>query len=136
MCYPLWMDFEQAKAVVQRFNDFINAQDIEGLSRAMTEDHVFIDAANSQVSGKQACLRAWRGFFAAFPDYRNHFAQFVAREELVAVAGRSSCSDRRLDGPALWTARVRGNCVMEWRVLEDNASNRRSLGLSGNMGRV
>jgi ketosteroid isomerase-like protein len=123
------MDFEHGKAVVSRFNDCINAGDIEGLSRAMTDDHVFIDAAEKRVSGKPACLRAWQDFFAAFPDYRNHFAQFVAREGLVVVAGRSSCSDQRLDGPALWTARVRGDRVSEWRVLEDNVSNRYSLSL-------
>jgi ketosteroid isomerase-like protein len=123
------MDFEHGKAVVLRFNDCINARDIEGLSRAMTDDHVFIDAADNRISGKPDCLRAWQGFFAAFPDYRNHLTQFVAREGLVVVIGRSSCSDRRLDGPALWTARVRGDRVSEWRVLEDNASNRHSLGL-------
>jgi ketosteroid isomerase-like protein len=123
------MDFEHGKAVVSRFNDCINAQDIEGLSRAMTDDHVFIDAADKRVSGKPDCLRAWQDFFAAFPDYRNHFAQFVAREGLVVVIGRSSCSDQRLDGPALWTARLRDDRVSEWRVLEDNASNRHSLGL-------
>jgi ketosteroid isomerase-like protein len=123
------MDFEHGKAVVSRFNDCINAQDIEGLSRAMTDDHVFIDAADKRVSGKPDCLRAWQDFFAAFPDYRNHFAQFVAREGLVVVIGRSSCSDQRLDGPALWTASLRDDRVSEWRVLEDNASNRYSLGL-------
>jgi ketosteroid isomerase-like protein len=93
------MDFEHGKAVVSRFNDCVNAGDIEGLSRAMTDDHVFIDAADKRVSGKPACLRAWQDFFATFPDYRNDFAQFVAREGLVVVIGRSSCSDRRLDGP-------------------------------------
>jgi ketosteroid isomerase-like protein len=38
------MDFEQGKAAVLRFNDRINAGDLEGLSQAMTDDHVFIDA--------------------------------------------------------------------------------------------
>ena len=123
------MDFEHGKAVVLRFNDCINARDIEGLSRIMTDDHVFIDASDNRLSGKPGCLRAWQGFFAAFPDYRNHFAQFAAKRELIVVAGRSSCSDHRLDGPALWAARVRGDRVSEWRVLEDSASNRHSLGL-------
>ena len=123
------MGFEHGKAVVLRFNDCINARDIAGLSRIMTDDHVFIDAADNRLFGKPGCLRAWRGFFAAFPDYRNHFAQFVANEGLVVVTGRSSCSDQRLDGPALWTARVRGDRVSEWRVFDDNASNRHVLGL-------
>jgi ketosteroid isomerase-like protein len=102
------MDVEQAKAVVSRFNEFINARDIAGLSEAMTDDHVFIDAANSRVSGKQACLRAWRGFFSAFPDYRNDLAQFAVDHDLLVIVGRSSCSDPRLAGPALWTVKVQG----------------------------
>lgn len=125
------MDFEQCKLVVLRFNDCINAGDIEGLSQAMTDDHVFIDAADNRVSGKQACIHAWQGFFAAFADYRNHLEQFATHAGFVVVTGRSSCSDRRLDGPALWTARVRGDRVSEWRVLEDTTSNRRGLGLRG-----
>jgi ketosteroid isomerase-like protein len=61
------MDFEHGKAVVLRFNDCINSRDIEGLSRAMTDDHVFIDAADHHLSGKPDCLRAWRGFFHCVP---------------------------------------------------------------------
>ena len=35
--------------------------------------------AGHVVSGKVACLEAWRTFFAAFPDYRNHFESFTSR---------------------------------------------------------
>jgi ketosteroid isomerase-like protein len=125
------MDVEHAKATILRFNDFINARDLERLSQMMTDDHAFTDSANNRVSGKPACVHAWRRFFAAFPDYRNHFAQISANDELVVVVGRSSCSDPRLDGPALWTAKVRGHCVSEWRVIEDTAVNRNKLGLTG-----
>ena len=124
------MDAERSKATVLRFNDFINARDIEGLSQMMTNDHTFIDAVNNRVSGKSACARAWQGFFEAFPDYRNEFSHISAHEEFLAIVGRSSCSDPRLDGPALWTAKVRGNFVSEWRVFEDTLSNRNRLGLA------
>lgn len=114
---------------VSRFNGFINSRDIEGLSAMMTDDHTFIDGANQRVVGKQECIRAWKGFFAAFPDYQNHFEHVSTNAELVAVMGRSSCSDARLDGPALWSATVRNEQVSEWRVFEDTRSNRKSLGL-------
>lgn len=130
LCYRRLVDAEQAKATILRFNDFINARDIEHLSQMMTDDHVFIDAADNRVSGKSACARAWQGFFAEFPDYRNEFVEISANEELLVVVGRSSCSDPRLDGPALWMVRVRGNWVSEWRVIEDTVFNRNKLGLA------
>ena len=129
LCYLRLMDVEQNKATILRFNDFVNARDIEGLSQMMTDDHVFIDAVDNRVAGKSACVQAWQGFFAAFPDYRNDFAQISANKELLVVVGRSSCADPRLDGPALWTAKVRGNCISEWRVFDDSVRNRNKLGL-------
>jgi hypothetical protein len=95
----------------------------------MTEDHRFIDSADHVIDGKAACIEAWRGFFAAFPDYRNSFEGMRTREDTVAIAGRSSCSDPRLDGPALWLAKVREGRVSEWRVYDDTDENRTLLGL-------
>ncbi|MGA7428232.1 MAG: nuclear transport factor 2 family protein [Rhodoplanes sp.] len=124
------MDNGQAKATVLGFNDCINARDIERLPQMMTDDHVFIDASGNSVSGKPACVGAWQRFFAAFPDYPNDFAQIYANEELLVIVGCSSCSDPRLDGPALWTAKVRGHRVSEWRVIEDTVVNRNKLGVA------
>src|SRR5262245_25320507 len=99
------MDAASAERTVTAFNDCINARNLAGLAGWMTDDHCFIDADDSVVSGKSACIEAWRGFFAAFPDYRNVFVTVRVRGELVAIAGHSEWSDTRLDGPALWTAR-------------------------------
>jgi hypothetical protein len=38
--------------IVMSFNDFITRRDIDGLSKLMTDNHVFIDAANNTISGK------------------------------------------------------------------------------------
>ncbi len=124
------MDDLQRLATVSRFNDFINAQDIERLSQMMTDDHMFIDKLGNKICGRSACAQAWRGFFAAFPDYRNIFAQIFELGEFVVVVGRSTCSDLRLDGPALWTARLRDACLAEWRVLDDLPKTRSELGLA------
>jgi len=125
------MDEPDPKLVVLRFNERINARDIEGLVALMTEDHVFIDSADGRTEGRERAGNAWRGFFAAFPDYRNSFSALVSRGDRVYIAGRSSCSNPLLDGPALWMASIRGEEVAAWRVCDDTPETRRQLGLAG-----
>jgi len=103
-------------AVALRFNDRINARDLAGLAALMTADHTFVDAAGDRVEGRNACVEAWRGFFAAFPDYRNVFTGTSTDGDTVAITGHSECSVPGLAGPARWTARVRDGKVAQWRV--------------------
>ena len=58
-------------AVAAAFNEAINTRDLDRLAGLMTDDHTFVDSAGGTVAGKPACVEAWRGFFEAFPDYRN-----------------------------------------------------------------
>ena len=95
----------------------------------MTADHVFIDSANNTISGKERCVEAWRGFFAAFPDYRNCFERVVLTSSEAVIVGHSVCSDARLAGSALWTAKIDGQRVAQWRVHQDTSANRALLGL-------
>ncbi|RYG90000.1 nuclear transport factor 2 family protein [Loktanella sp. IMCC34160] len=115
--------------VVRLFNDCISRRDAEGLSELLTEDHVFIGSAGHAVSGKNACVDAWRGFFDAFPDYYNVIERMETKHNLVAVAGHSVCSDIRLHGPALWKAIVVDDRLAEWHVFDDTEENRRRLAL-------
>jgi ketosteroid isomerase-like protein len=117
-------------SIVVRFNDRINARDIDGLAGLMSDDHAFIDSAEGRVVGKPDCVAAWRGFFAAYPDYRNIFDAIDARPDLVVVTGRSVCADARLAGPAIWAAKVRGGRVTEWRVYEDTPDTRALLAVA------
>jgi hypothetical protein len=114
-----------AKSIVTSFNDCIT-----GISSLMTDDHVFIDTANNSISGKNCCLAAWKSFFAAFPNYRNIFHQVLIVGDHAVIVGHSVCGDRRLVGPALWTAKLSGTLVAEWRVYEDTSANRALLGQS------
>lgn len=116
--------------IVVAFSGCITRRDIGGLSKLMTEDHVFIDSANNTISGKARCVEAWTGFFAVFLDYRNHFEHVLLLGEGVVIVGHSACSDMRLAGPALWTAKVEGDLIAEWRVYEDTAANRTHLGIA------
>jgi ketosteroid isomerase-like protein len=119
------------RALTIEFNERINNRDVDGLGTLMTDDHTFNDTADHAIRGKSDCLEAWRGFFKSFPDYRNAFDWFVVDDaRVVIVGGRSSCSDARLDGPALWVARARDDKLAEWRVYEDTPANRRALGIA------
>jgi ketosteroid isomerase-like protein len=117
---PAAGDASDDTTAVLRFNEAINARDLPALTRLMTDDHRFVDSAGDVVDGKDACIEAWRGFFAAFPDYRNTFESLDATEPgVVEVEGRSDCSVAELAGPARWRVVVRGPLVAEWRVVED-----------------
>ena len=116
-------------SVAVRFNECINGRDIDSLAELMSDDHKFIDTAEEVVSGKEGCLRAWRGFFESFPDYRNVFVSVMARGDVVTIVGHSECSEPGLSGPALWTATVRGDKVAQWRVYDDTPEIRGRLGV-------
>src|SRR5262245_49524831 len=103
--------------VVLAFNEAINARDLGALSALMTDDHRFVDSEGATVDGKGACTDAWRGFFAAFPDYRNVFDDVRSGAPgVVDIDGRSECSVAELDGPARWRAEVRDDKVAVWQV--------------------
>jgi ketosteroid isomerase-like protein len=108
-----------AVAVVLAFNEAINGRDLTALTQLMTESHRFIDSAGATVEGRNACVDAWRGFFASFPDYRNIFDDVAdLGDGVVVVRGRSECSFAPLDGPAEWRAVVLDAGVDVWQVSE------------------
>jgi ketosteroid isomerase-like protein len=123
------MSGKDPKFVVLQFNGCINNRDLQELSNLMTDDHVFIDSNGDIHSGKELMIKGWRDFFHQFPDYRNHFAIIESREDQVFVIGHSTCSFKLLDGPALWTAKVKDGLIAEWRVYLDTIENRENLDL-------
>jgi ketosteroid isomerase-like protein len=123
------MTNDEQQTIALHFNECINSRDIQGLASLMTDDHTFIDKANQSVQGKEQVVEAWQGFFAQFPDYRNIFERIESRNHLVAISGYSTCSEKQLDGPALWTAQLRGDQVAQWRVYDDTPENRKLLSL-------
>jgi ketosteroid isomerase-like protein len=96
----------------------------------MTEDHAFTDTLGATVAGKAACMDAWRGFFQAFPDYRNTFTQLMSQGDVAIVVGYSTCATQVLDGPAIWTATITDGRVAHWRVYQDTPWVRRELNLT------
>ena len=115
--------------IVNNFNDAINSHDPGRLALFMSEDHTFIDNDGGRVMGRKDCIIAWERFFAQFPDYKNNFEHMEIQGNVVITFGHSTCSDERLNGPALWTATIKNNTIHEWRVYNDTPENRKLIGV-------
>jgi ketosteroid isomerase-like protein len=110
------MDSSQLILTALRFSEKINQRDLEGLAEFMTEDHTFIDNNGEITKGKDAMKEGWRIFFERYPDYRNTFTCVTTQDKVVVMLGYSTCSHKPLAGPNIWTAKIRGRRISEWRV--------------------
>jgi len=110
------MDSSKLMLTALRFNDRINQQDLEGLVELMTDDHAFIDSGGNVTKGKNAMKDGWREFFKKYPDYRNKFTSVTVQDNVVVMIGYSTCSFKPLEGPSIWTAKIRNGFVLEWKV--------------------
>jgi ketosteroid isomerase-like protein len=100
----------RAERTVLAFNDAITRRDVAALGRLMTDDHTLIDSDENVFSGKEEVLGAWRGFFNAFPCYRNVWTERSQSGDAVIALDHSVCvTEPELDGFAIWTASVRDN---------------------------
>jgi hypothetical protein len=124
------MDAFDVMMVALNFNVKINQRDLEGLVDLMTADHKFIDIPGEIHRGKVVMKKGWKEFFAKYPDYRNVFTSVAVNDNVIVMVGYSTCSHPPLDGPSIWTAKVRDERVSEWRVYEDTAANRQKLGIT------
>jgi SnoaL-like domain len=82
-----------ARAAVA-FNEAVNRRDLAALGELMTDGHAFTDSDANVVAGKEEVLKAWEGFFEAFPDYRNEWSRVIPAGGTLVAVGRSICSDR------------------------------------------
>jgi len=110
------MDSSKLMLTALRFNEKINQQDLEGLAELMTDDHVFIDNEGNITEGKNAMKDSWKYFFERYPDYKNKFTNVTIQDNVVVMVGHSICSYKPLDGPNVWTAKIRNGRISEWRV--------------------
>ncbi len=118
------------KSIISTYKDYLNDRNTDGLLEIITDTMVFIDSSGHTIMGKQACMDAWESFCRLFPDYHHVFEEVVNTGDKVYVRGHSTCSDTRVEGPVLWSAKIKGERVDEWRVHKDTEENRVMLGLS------
>ena|SRR6187397_755789 len=73
--------------VIDRFNEAFNRHDADALAEWLTDDTVFEDTSpapdGKRISGKEAVVAFWRGWFA-----RNQDARFEA-EDIIVSADRA-----------------------------------------------
>lgn len=112
------MDSLKLMSVALKFNEKINSRDLEGLAELMTDDHTFVDSDEVVTKGKAVMKEVWREFFKRYPDYQNIFTCVTTQSNIVVMVGYSTCSFKPLNGPNVWTAKVRGRRLCEWRVIK------------------
>ena len=114
------------KIVAMQFHDCINNADINGLSELMTDDHIFIDMANTRIEGKSNAISiAWIPFFRLFFDYRNVIGKVFVKNQTVIMQGYSICSDERLNNiHVIWVAEIVDNKVSLWQICPNSKDNK------------
>jgi len=121
------MNSKDPKLTALQFNEYINNQDIKGLSNLMTEDHTFIDREGGVFKGKESMTKGWMDFFNQFPDYRNIFTRVESRDNLVIIIGYAIWSKESSEDHVIWTAKIEDDLVAEWRIYVDTEENRKKF---------
>ena len=88
------MNSKDPKLTALQFNEYINNQDINGLSNLMTEDHIFIDRKGDHYGDM---VNGWKEFFNNFPTYKNYFTRVESRDNLVILIGYAKWSKDSLE---------------------------------------
>jgi len=123
------MNSKDPKLTALQFNEYINNQDIKGLSNLMTEDHTFIDREGGVFKGKESMTKGWMDFFNQFPDYRNIFTRVESRDNLVIIIGYAIWSKESSEDHVIWTAKIEDDLVAEWRIYVDTEENRKKFNI-------
>lgn len=115
--------------ILLEYVDGINKGDVDRLYSLMSEDHLFIDAHDNQVVGRDNMKQSWIGYFAMFPDYKIEVNQILEKDSLLCILGYASGTYKNLRNeentnywrvPAAWSAIVENNCIKQWQVYADN----------------
>jgi len=118
-----------ATGVAQRFVKAINGHDVDGLTKLMSSDHVFIDSLGNRLPAS-AMRAGWQQYFTMVPDYWIKIDQIVSEGNAVILCGSAGGTfvpkggmvrpENKWETPAVWRALVKEGRVAEWRVYCDN----------------
>lgn len=116
---------------VRAFIERINAHDLDGLCRLMTEDHTFVDGGGGVVRGCKNMRQAWRDYFSMMPDYFIRVEHMLAEKNIVGIFGEASGTytrsgqlkpENHWQVTAAWLAILSNGKVAHWQVYADNDS--------------
>jgi len=115
--------------VVLKFEQLINARNVESICSLMSSDGEFVDSLGNQIQGTERLRTAWQGYFKIVPDYSISHSEIFADGNTVAVFGSAQgtfTKDGKLKKedfwkmPAAWRAVVKDGKVAVWQVFADN----------------
>ena len=115
--------------VVLRFEEHINAHNIEAICALMTSGGEFIDSLGNGIQGLAKLRSAWEGYFKMVPDYSITHLKIFANGDTVAVFGSAQgtfSQDGRISKenfwktPAAWRAVIKDGKIAVWQVYADN----------------
>jgi len=115
--------------VVLKFEQLINARNVEGICSLMSSDGEFVDSLGNRVQSTEKLRAAWQGYFKIVPDYSISHSEIFADGNTVAVFGSAQgtfTKDGKLKKedfwkmPAAWRAVVKDGKVAVWQVFADN----------------
>jgi hypothetical protein len=112
-----------------KFNECINAQNLDGLADLMTDDHTFIDRDGNIGQPKTFMIDGWKKFFEMFPVYKNYFTRVELKDNTVVILGYAYWSDENPYDYVIWTARIENDLVAEWKIYHDTEENRKKLNI-------
>jgi hypothetical protein len=119
-------------AVAISFIDAINHGDTERLESLMATDFSLVVFD----TGPQGGIEGWRGYAAAYPQYLIHPHRMKVSGNTVGILGHTTGSHLGLPDAEeeqitlIWVADVQDGRMRTWRLIEDNARNRREQGLT------
>jgi len=121
------MNLRDPKLTALQFNEYINNQDIKGLSSLMAEDHIFIDRQGNSDSNM---INGWKRFFREWPTYKNFFTRVESQGNLVILNGYAIWSEDSTEKDhAIWTTNIENDLLVNWVIYEDTEENRKRLGI-------
>lgn len=121
-------------SIVRDWIERINQGDLIGLVELMSDDHKFYVEGERPTQGRVAMEKAWRAYFAMYPDYRIYEDEQYERGEYVFIIGHTSGSHvpREQEGirsSVIWKARVCDGRISEWIICPATPENRKRFGL-------
>ncbi len=123
------MNNRDPKLTALQFNEYINNQDIKGLSSLMTED--FWVKVKKEPVWNRDMIDGWKRFFNDNPTYQNFFTRVESRENLVILIGYALWSkDSKEEDHCIWTATIENDLLVKWQIYEDIEDNRKKLNIT------
>ncbi|WP_029904630.1 nuclear transport factor 2 family protein [Prevotella sp. 10(H)] len=115
--------------IALEYVEAINNANVDKLYSLMTDNHLFIDAHDNNVIGRNDMKQSWIDYFKMFPDYKIEVQDILEKDNLICLLGYASGTYKNLKNnensnywriPAAWTAIIKDNQVSKWQVYADN----------------